>query len=64
MFHNFLALFGVTTALVKAGQIGTYQEPVVALLATALVELLVLVEIERVGVRRAAPPGSEIAGIQ
>lgn len=51
VFHNFLALFGVTAALVEAGQIGTYQEPVIALLVSALVALLVLVGMERVAVR-------------
>ncbi len=51
VFHNFLALFGVATALAEAGQIGTYREPVVPLLVTALVALIVLVVMERVAVR-------------
>lgn len=56
VFHNFLALFGVTTALVEAGQIATYQEPVVALLVTAVVSLLVLVGMDLVVVRDAEYP--------
>lgn len=56
VFHNFLALFGVTTALVEAGQIATYQEPVVALLVTALVSLLVLVGMDVVVVRDSEYP--------
>ena len=47
VLHNFLALFGVTSALAEAGQLGTYQEPVVPLLVTALVSLIVLVDMER-----------------
>ena len=64
VFHNFLAPFGVTTALVEPGQIRAFHEPVVALLAMALVALLALVEIEQAGVRRAVPPKSGIAGTQ
>lgn len=51
VFHNFLALFGVTTTLAEAGQLGAYEVPVVALLATALVSLLVLVGMDRTAVR-------------
>ena len=61
VFHNVLALFGVTTALAEAGQLGTYQDPVVPLLVTGLVALLVLVGVER-GLVRAAdtlPGGRE-----
>ncbi|WP_380676346.1 type II CAAX prenyl endopeptidase Rce1 family protein [Salinigranum sp. GCM10025319] len=47
VLHNFLALFGVTSALAEAGQLGTYQEPVVPLLVTAAVSLTVLVSMER-----------------
>ena len=53
VFHNFLALFGVTTALAEAGQLGTYQEPVIALLVTAVVSLIVLIGVERIFVRDA-----------
>jgi hypothetical protein len=60
VFHNFLALFGVTTALVEAGRIAAYQEPVVPLLVTAFVSLLVLVGTEVVVVRDAANPVAEI----
>lgn len=56
VFHNFLALFGVTTALVEAGRIETYQEPVVALLVTAVVSLLVLVGTESLLVRDSESP--------
>ena len=59
VLHNFLALFGVTSALAEAGQLGTYQEPVVPLLVTALVSLVVLVTLERTIVRSpdATPSG-------
>ncbi|WP_255198468.1 hypothetical protein [Halorarius litoreus] len=65
VFHNFLALFGVTTALAEAGQLGTYQTPVVPLLATALVATVVLVAMDRVVVRRAArtPLGPEATDV-
>ena len=48
VLHNFLALFGVTSALAEAGRLGTYQEPVAPLLVTALVSLTALVSMERV----------------
>jgi hypothetical protein len=47
VLHNFLALFGVTSALAEAGRLGAYQEPVVPLLVAALVSLAVFVTIER-----------------
>ena len=47
VFHNVMALFGVVSSLAAAGQIGTYQQPLAPLLATALVALVVLVGIER-----------------
>lgn len=56
VLHNFLALFGVTSALAEAGRLGTYLEPVVPLLVTALVSLLVLVTVERTLV----PPTDDI----
>lgn len=66
VFHNFMALFGVVTSLAEAGQLATYQQPLVALLATALVALIVLVGTERLfvhapdttdGLEHAAVPG-------
>jgi hypothetical protein len=59
VFHNFLALFGVTTALADAGQLGTYQDPAIPLLVTAVVSLIVLVGVERVFVRDAATTPSD-----
>ena len=59
VFHNFLALFGVTTALAEAGQLGTYEVPVVALLVTALVSILVFVGMERVAIRDPERPRPE-----
>ena len=52
VFHNFMALFGIVSSLADAGQLGTYQQPLVPLLATALVALVVLVGIERLFDRR------------
>jgi len=54
VFHNFLALFGVTAALAEAGQLGPYQAPIFPLLATALISLVILVGLERMVVRDAA----------
>ena len=54
VFHNVLALFGVTAALAAAGRLGAFRAPVTPLLATALVSLLVLVAAERRLVRDAA----------
>ncbi len=34
VFHNFMALFGIVSSLAEAGQLGTYQQPLVPLLAT------------------------------
>jgi len=39
IFHNFMALFGIVSSLADAGQLGTYQQPLVPLLVTALVTL-------------------------
>jgi len=47
VFHNFMALFGIVSSLADEGELGTYQEPLAPLLATALVVLLVLVAMER-----------------
>ena len=60
VLHNFLALFGVTSALAEAGQLGTYQEPVVPLLVTALLSLVVLVGMERTWIPSPddVPPGT------
>lgn len=52
VFHNFMALFGVTSALVAGGRIETYGQPVVPLVATAVVAFAVLVAAERRFVRR------------
>ena len=54
LFHNFMALFGVTRALAGSGQLAAYGEPVVPLLATAAVSLLVLVVADVGLVRRAS----------
>lgn len=54
VFHNFLALFGVTAALADAGQLGAYEQPVVPLLATGLLALAVLVGVERLFVHGSA----------
>ncbi|MFC6942572.1 type II CAAX prenyl endopeptidase Rce1 family protein [Salinirubellus sp. GCM10025818] len=51
VFHNFMALFGIVTSLAEAGQLATYQQPLVPLLATALVALTILVGIERLFVK-------------
>lgn len=51
VFHNFLALFGVTSALATAGALGTYGQPIVPLLVTGLLALAVLVGVERLFVR-------------
>lgn len=51
VFHNFLALFGVTSALAAAGRLGAYRTPLVPVVATAVVALLVLVGLERCLVR-------------
>jgi hypothetical protein len=51
VFHNFMALFGIVSSLAEGGELGTYQEPLVPLLVTALVALLVLVAMERGFVR-------------
>ncbi|AGN01716.1 hypothetical protein L593_08855 [Salinarchaeum sp. Harcht-Bsk1] len=50
-FHNFMALIGVVSSLEEDGQIGSYQQPLPPLLATALVAVLVMVGIERLFVR-------------
>ncbi|AZH26644.1 hypothetical protein [Haloplanus aerogenes] len=49
VFHNFLALFGVTSALAAAGRLAAYRAPVWPLLVTGVVALLVFVGAERVG---------------
>ncbi|MDX1744711.1 MAG: hypothetical protein R3324_02140 [Halobacteriales archaeon] len=46
VFHNFMALFGVTAALAAAGQLGTFGRPVLPLIATATVALFILVGAE------------------
>lgn len=63
VFHNFLALFGVTAALAEAGQLGAYEQPVVPLLATGLVSLAVLVGVERLLVREPVDESSESAAV-
>jgi hypothetical protein len=55
IFHNFMALFGIVSSLADAGQLGTYQQPLVPLLVTALVTLVILVGMERLLVRRSIP---------
>ncbi len=61
VLHNFLALFGVTSALAEAGQLGTYQEPVVPLLVTALLSLVLLVGMERTLIASPADTPSVLA---
>ena len=61
VFHNFLALFGVTAALAQAGQLGPYQAPILPLLATALLSLIILVGLERMFVRDADAPSTAAA---
>lgn len=46
-FHNFVALSGIVASVAAAGQLGTSRQPLVPLLATALVALLILVGVER-----------------
>lgn len=53
VFHNFLALFGVTSALADAGQLAAFRAPVVSLLLTGLVAFLLFVVAERLAVRDA-----------
>ena len=55
VFHNFMALFGIVSSLADTGQLGTYQQPLVPLLVTALVALVTLVGMERLLVRRSIP---------
>ena len=43
LFHNFLAVFGVVSALAAAGALGDYAEPKAALYVMALLSVLVLV---------------------
>jgi len=50
-----MALFGIVSSLADAGQLGTYQQPLVPLLVTALVTLVILVGMERLLVRRSIP---------
>ena len=54
VFHNFLALFGVTSALADAGRLVAYRDPAVSLLVTGLVALLIFVVAESLGVRDAS----------
>lgn len=51
LFHNLMALFGIVSSLAEAGQPGTYQQPLVPLLMTALVAFVILVGSERLLVR-------------
>lgn len=51
VFHNSMALFGIVSSLAEAGQLGTYEQPLVPLLTTALVALIILVGIERLFVK-------------
>ena len=51
VFHNFMALFGIVSSLAEVGQLGTYEEPLVPLMATALVALGILVTVERLFVK-------------
>lgn len=53
VFHTFLALFGVTSALADAGRLAAYRDPAASLLVTGLVALLMFVVAERLGVRDA-----------
>ncbi|WP_139136275.1 hypothetical protein [Haladaptatus sp. W1] len=47
VFHNCMALIGIVSSLAETGQLETYQQPLVSLLATALVGLTILVGVER-----------------
>ena len=51
VFHNIMALFGVVSLLADAGQLMTYQQPIVPPPRTALVALVILVVVERAFVR-------------
>ena len=51
VFHNFMALFGIVSSLADAGQLATYEQSLVPLLATALVALTMLVGSERLFVK-------------
>lgn len=59
VFHNCMALFGIISSLAVSGQLNTYQEPRVALIATAIVSFVLLVAVERLFVR---PPLSSDSG--
>lgn len=50
-FHNFMALFGIVSSLAEAGQLGTYQEPLVPIMTTAIVSVGILVIVERLFVK-------------
>lgn len=63
VFHNFMALFGIVSSLAEAGQLGTYEQPLVPLLATALVALTILVAVERLFVRRSITGGTSISSV-
>ncbi|MBX0297234.1 hypothetical protein [Haloarcula nitratireducens] len=51
VFHNFMALYGIVSSLAEAGQLGTYQQPLVLLLVTALIAVAILVGVERLSVK-------------
>ncbi|MFD1647428.1 type II CAAX prenyl endopeptidase Rce1 family protein [Haloarchaeobius litoreus] len=55
VFHNCMALFGVTRALAESGRLDAFRTVQVPLLATALVSLVVLVAAERLLVRSVEP---------
>ena len=52
-FHNFMALPGIVSSLAAADQIGTYQQPLPPLLATALIAVLIVIGMERLFVQDA-----------
>lgn len=55
VFHNCMALFGVTQALAESGRLAAFRSLRLPLLATALVSLVVLVAAERLLVRSVDP---------
>lgn len=51
--HNVMVLTGILSSLAAADQIGTYQQPLPPLLATALIAVLIAIGMERIFVQDA-----------
>lgn len=50
-FHNVMALTGIVSSLASTDQIGSYQQPLPPLLATALIAVLIVIGMERLFVQ-------------